>query len=123
MEFLAGSVNDLVSPIFVPEISLTIVTQLKPAPFSEANIAVTMREMLLGLEYLHSIGKIHRDIKAANVLISEEGDIKLADFGVSSQLSNAMSRRFTFVGTPFWMVSLIYHEVIFADAVCFRPQR
>jgi serine/threonine protein kinase len=104
MEFLAGSINDLVSSHRATRTPADHIAQLKPAPFTEANIAVTMREMLLGLEYLHSIGKIHRDIKAANVLISEEGDIKLADFGVSSQLSNAMSRRFTFVGTPFWMV-------------------
>ncbi|KAL2918803.1 hypothetical protein HK105_201637 [Polyrhizophydium stewartii] len=70
---------------------------------TEQEIVCILRESLQGLEFLHSRNKIHRDIKCGNILMTDKGEVKLADFGVSTQLSNTFSKRHTFIGTPYWM--------------------
>ncbi|CAR23813.1 Protein kinase domain-containing protein [Lachancea thermotolerans] len=100
---------------FVEDVSMWIVMEfcgggscadlLKHLPehrLSENKVAYIIREVLFGLDYLHSQKKIHRDIKAANILLTDDGEVKLGDFGVSGQIM-ATLKRTTFVGTPYWM--------------------
>ncbi|XP_075211270.1 MAP4K3-like protein hppy isoform X3 [Lycorma delicatula] len=72
-------------------------------PLTEIQIAYMCKETLHGLAYLHGMGKMHRDIKGANILLTENGDVKLADFGVSAQITATINKRKSFIGTPYWM--------------------
>ncbi|XP_048647209.1 mitogen-activated protein kinase kinase kinase kinase 1 [Marmota marmota marmota] len=69
---------------------------------SELQISYVCREVLQGLAYLHSQKKIHRDIKGANILINDAGEVRLADFGISAQIGATLARRLSFIGTPYW---------------------
>lgn len=70
---------------------------------SEDATAYIIRDVLQGLDYLHSQNTVHRDVKLANILMTDEGAVKLADFGVSGELSLTRTKRNTVVGTPYWM--------------------
>jgi len=71
-------------------------------PLSEINTACFTKQVLQALVYLHERGVIHRDLKAANILLNRKGDVKLADFGVAAVMGNT-DKHFTIVGSPYWM--------------------
>lgn len=85
-------------------------TLLKPGRIDERYIGVIVRELLVALQYIHRQNVIHRDIKAANVLISNDGRVQLCDFGVAAQLSSTSLRRNTMAGTPYWMAPEVIME-------------
>ena len=71
--------------------------------YNEKEIASIIKMVLKGLQFLHAQRKIHRDIKAGNILLNDEGIAKLGDFGVSAQLTNSISKKVSKIGTPYWM--------------------
>lgn len=91
-------------------------TLLKPGTLDEKYISIIMRELLIALHYIHQDSVIHRDIKAANLLITNDGNVKLCDFGVAAQLNHKNSmRRQTMAGTPYWMAPEVIMDGITYD--------
>ncbi|CAF3785888.1 unnamed protein product [Rotaria socialis] len=72
-------------------------------PLNEVQIAYILKETLKGLDYLHRTKKMHRDVKGANILLTDDGNVKLADFGVAASITATLCKRKSFIGTPYWM--------------------
>ncbi|CAL1267726.1 unnamed protein product [Larinioides sclopetarius] len=91
--------------------SVSDIMRLRKKTLTEDEIATVLNDILKGLEYLHYRRKIHRDIKAGNILLNNEGHAKLADFGVAGQLTDTMAKRNTVIGTPYWMAPEVIQEI------------
>ncbi|XP_018797730.1 PREDICTED: serine/threonine-protein kinase hippo [Bactrocera latifrons] len=91
--------------------SVSDIMRLRKKTLTEDEIATILSDTLQGLVYLHLRRKIHRDIKAGNILLNTEGYAKLADFGVAGQLTDTMAKRNTVIGTPFWMAPEVIEEI------------
>ncbi|CAI4224072.1 unnamed protein product [Auanema sp. JU1783] len=91
--------------------SVSDIMRFRRKTLTEKEISAVLRDTIKGLRYLHGLKKIHRDIKAGNILLNMEGHAKLADFGVAGQLTDTMAKRNTVIGTPFWMAPEVIEEI------------
>ncbi|CAO3615601.1 unnamed protein product [Mucor fragilis] len=110
--FVHGSKLYIVTPYMAVGSCLDIMKLSFPDGLDEISIATILKQALEGLAYLHKNGHIHRDVKAGNLLMDEDGSVLLADFGVSSSLMETGERgvRKTFVGTPCWMAPEVMEQ-------------
>ncbi|KAJ7078944.1 Pkinase-domain-containing protein [Mycena belliarum] len=91
--------------------ALALMKASKDGCLEEKYVSVMIREVLTALSYLHKVPVIHRDIKAANVLVTATGKVMICDFGVSALLTTAGSKRNTMTGTPYWMAPEVVQSV------------
>lgn len=110
MEYLShGSVRDLLDA-------------LPGRALPEEIIAAILAPLAAGLAYVHGAAKLHRDVKAANVLLGGSGEVKLADFGVAGTLTATLKQRNTFVGSTYWMAPEVVSEDFYAEKVRARQR-
>ncbi|KAJ1658288.1 hypothetical protein IWQ61_002457 [Dispira simplex] len=113
--FVEGSKLHMVTPYLPGGSCLDIIKSGFRKGLDEFSIVLILKQTLQGLDYIHRTGHIHRDVKAGNLLIDEQGVVKLADFGVSSSLTDTVGderrgARMTFVGTPCWMAPEVMEQ-------------
>lgn len=99
-----GAVTDLVQGL-----------KKRGSRLSDNQIAYIIRETVNALIYLHDNHCMHRDVKGHNILLTDRGDVKLVDFGVSSHLTVTLARKNTSVGTPYWMAPEVHCFFFFLD--------
>ena len=111
MEYCAGgSVSDL--------------NVVSKSTFGELQLQAVIAYAVLGLNQLHLRQSIHRDVKGGNILLTANGWAKLADFGVSAQLTDTLQKRNTMIGTPFWMGEFyLYRIMIMIMIMIYLPFR
>lgn len=83
---------------------------IRKKKIDEFYVSILMRELLLGIQYLHGEKKVHRDIKTSNILLDNDGRVKIADFGVCAQLNDTIDNRNSYVGTIYWMAPEILQD-------------
>ena len=115
--------HDLWMFLELSQASLDRVVATLARGLGEQEIVAVCRQMAGAVEYLHNNRIIHRDIKAGNVLVTAEGEVKLTDFGVAAELESFDGRRTEFIGTPHWMAPEVVRCRTFTDATYDRKVR